>query len=227
MTWPGAVADQPGPTLWTPPAEARQSTEIGRYLTWLERERGRTFPGYDELWAWSVEDLEGFWASIWDYFQIRAHAPYDRVLGSRAMPGARWFEGAVLVQRAGPWRWRGSATAAQGVRTNRPMVPSFMRGRSPDSSVAWASAAASKPNTRPTLTEIAPYRKREVDLRAPPTGPQIGIHRVDRHRLHPDHHLSRRRHRVRQLHVANLFRTAQGVDARGLHGCLDSFELMG
>ena len=117
MTWPGAVADQPGPTLWTPPAEARQSTEIGRYLTWLERERGRTFPGYDELWAWSVEDLEGFWASIWDYFQIRAHAPYDRVLGSRAMPGARWFEGAELnyarVPGAGGAHGEGDRTDAE------------------------------------------------------------------------------------------------------------------
>jgi acetoacetyl-CoA synthetase len=82
--------------LWTPPANARQSTEIGRYLTWLERERGRAFAGYDELWSWSVEDLEGFWGSIWDYFQIRAHKPYERVLSSRAMPGARWFEGAEL-----------------------------------------------------------------------------------------------------------------------------------
>jgi acetoacetyl-CoA synthetase len=92
----GAVADQPGAVLWTPPADARQSTEIGRYLTWLENERGRAFAGYDELWTWSVEDLEGFWGSIWDYFQIRAHKPYDRVLSSRAMPGARWFEGAGL-----------------------------------------------------------------------------------------------------------------------------------
>ena len=82
--------------LWSPPADARQSTEIGRYLTWLERERGRAFPDYDELWAWSVEDLEGFWASIWDYFQVRAHTPYDRVLSERVMPGARWFEGAEL-----------------------------------------------------------------------------------------------------------------------------------
>ena len=96
MTGPGAVADQPGTALWTPPADARQSTEIGRYLTWLEHERGRAFPGYDELWAWSVEDLEGFWASIWDYFRVRAHTPYDRVLSERAMPGARWFEGAQL-----------------------------------------------------------------------------------------------------------------------------------
>ena len=96
MTGPGAVADQRGAVLWTPPANARQSTEIGRYLTWLERERGRAFAGYDELWSWSVEDLEGFWGSIWDYFQIRAHKPYERVLSSRAMPGARWFEGAEL-----------------------------------------------------------------------------------------------------------------------------------
>jgi acetoacetyl-CoA synthetase len=82
--------------LWTPPADARQSTEIGRYLTWLERERCRAFPGYDELWAWSTTDLEGFWASIWDYFGVRAHTPYERVLSERAMPGARWFEGAEL-----------------------------------------------------------------------------------------------------------------------------------
>ena len=96
MIEPGAVADQPGTVLWTPPADARQTTEIGRYLTWLERERDRPFPGYNELWAWSVEDLEGFWGSIWDYFQIRAHAPYDRVLSDRAMPGGRWFAGAEL-----------------------------------------------------------------------------------------------------------------------------------
>ncbi len=96
VTGPGAVADQPGVLLWTPPADARQSTEIGRYMSWLESERGRSFTGYEELWRWSVEDLEGFWSSIWDYFQIRAHTPYERVLSSRAMPGARWFEGAEL-----------------------------------------------------------------------------------------------------------------------------------
>ncbi len=94
MTVAGAGADQR--VLWTPPADARQSTEIGRYLTWLERERGRAFSGYEQLWAWSVEDLAGFWASIWDYFQIRAHTPYERVLSGRAMPGAKWFQGASL-----------------------------------------------------------------------------------------------------------------------------------
>ncbi len=82
--------------LWTPPADVRERTVIGHYLGWLERERGLDFPGYDELWRWSVSDLDGFWSSVWEYFEVRAHAPYERVLGSRQMPGAEWFPGARL-----------------------------------------------------------------------------------------------------------------------------------
>jgi acetoacetyl-CoA synthetase len=43
-----------------------------------------------------VEDLEGFWQAVWDYCGIRASVPPERVLGSRAMPGAEWFPGARL-----------------------------------------------------------------------------------------------------------------------------------
>ena len=77
-----------GEVLWTPPADVAERSELGSYLSWLRRERGLDFPGYDELWQWSVTDLEGFWASLWDYFGIRASAPHECVLGSRAMPGA-------------------------------------------------------------------------------------------------------------------------------------------
>jgi acetoacetyl-CoA synthetase len=78
--------------LWEPPADARERFEIGRYMASLPTE----FVGYEQLWRWSVTDLESFWASLWDYFEIRAHAPYERVLGSREMPGAEWFPGARL-----------------------------------------------------------------------------------------------------------------------------------
>ena len=85
-----------GQVLWTPPADARERFVLGRYLEWLRRERGLDFAGYDELWKWSVSDLEGFWASVWDFFEIRAHTPYERVLGAREMPGVEWFPGARL-----------------------------------------------------------------------------------------------------------------------------------
>jgi acetoacetyl-CoA synthetase len=85
-----------GSVLWTPPDDVRETTQLGRYLEWLRETRGIDHAGYDELWQWSVDDLEGFWGSLWDFFEIRAHTPYDRVLGSREMPGAEWFTGSRL-----------------------------------------------------------------------------------------------------------------------------------
>ena len=67
------------------------------YMRWLEAERGLDFGGdYHALWRWSVESIEDFWASIWDYFEVAATRPYSAVLSGHAMPGARWFEGAEL-----------------------------------------------------------------------------------------------------------------------------------
>jgi acetoacetyl-CoA synthetase len=77
-------------------APAPDGTAIGDYLAWLARTRGLVFASYRDLHRWSIVDLEGFWSSIWDHFDVRAHAPYDRVLGRREMPGAEWFPGATL-----------------------------------------------------------------------------------------------------------------------------------
>jgi acetoacetyl-CoA synthetase len=87
---------QQGDVLWTPPADARATTRLGRYMDFLRDERGHDFAEYEDLWRWSVEDIEGFWGSIWDFFEVRAHTPPERVLGSRTMPGAEWFPGATL-----------------------------------------------------------------------------------------------------------------------------------
>ncbi|WP_422745428.1 acetoacetate--CoA ligase [Micromonospora sp. WMMD754] len=82
--------------LWTPPADVRERSRIGDYLRWLAEHRGLEFADYDALWQWSVTDLDGFWGSIWDYFQVVAHTPPTATLAGRAMPGARWFPGATL-----------------------------------------------------------------------------------------------------------------------------------
>jgi acetoacetyl-CoA synthetase len=85
-----------GSILWTPPADARETTQLGRFMDHVRDTRGQDFGDYDELWRWSVDDLEGFWGSLWDFFEIRARTPYERVLGSHEMPGAEWFPGSEL-----------------------------------------------------------------------------------------------------------------------------------
>ena len=85
-----------GDLLWTPSRERIERANITAFMRWLEKNRGRKFGSYDELWRWSVDDLEGFWSAIWDYNSVQASQPYERVLGSRRMPGAEWFPGARL-----------------------------------------------------------------------------------------------------------------------------------
>lgn len=89
-------ATREGEILWEPPAAVRRSCNLARYERWLSERVGRKFADYNDLWRWSVDNLEEFWASIWDYYGVRASRPYRRVLTDRRMPGAQWFAGAEL-----------------------------------------------------------------------------------------------------------------------------------
>ena len=118
---------QEGDLLWTPGAERVDKANITAYRRWLRRERGLEFATYEELWRWSVEELEAFWQSLWDYFRIEASAPYSAVLAERRMPGARWFPGARLNY------------AQHALRHERPNADAlmFLNERMPLARISW------------------------------------------------------------------------------------------
>ena len=39
------------------------------------------------LASWSVADLDGFWRALWDFFDVRASQPYQRVLADARTAG--------------------------------------------------------------------------------------------------------------------------------------------
>jgi acetoacetyl-CoA synthetase len=90
------MLDADPPVLWRPPPDVRERTRIGAYLAWLERERGLAFADYAALQRWSVDDLDGFWSSVWAYFDVRSSSDPGPALAEARMPGARWFPGARL-----------------------------------------------------------------------------------------------------------------------------------
>ena len=92
----GSQAVAEGTLLWEPTAKHLQESNIARYMGWLERNKGLHFNSYDELWQWSVTEVEDFWVTIWDYFEVKAHKPYTKVLAERKVEGAQWFPGAEL-----------------------------------------------------------------------------------------------------------------------------------
>ncbi|PPE74356.1 acetoacetate--CoA ligase [Solimonas fluminis] len=85
-----------GEKLWTPRQEFADRSNIARYQRWLKAERGIDSADYHALWRWSVKDTAGFWASIWDYFEVQSDTPYRSVLQRPAdggMMGTQWFPG--------------------------------------------------------------------------------------------------------------------------------------
>ncbi|HEV2856897.1 MAG TPA: acetoacetate--CoA ligase [Solirubrobacterales bacterium] len=86
----------PGELLWEPSPELVERSRLSEFMRWLERERGLELGDYHQLWQWSVDDLDGFWSAIWEFFEVQADGDPSPVLASREMPGARWFPNTSL-----------------------------------------------------------------------------------------------------------------------------------
>ena len=84
------------PVLWRPSEQRIERANVTRFARWVEETRGLELLDYDALWRWSVNDLDGFWGAIWEYFDVRSTTPPGAVLASRRMPGAVWFPGTRL-----------------------------------------------------------------------------------------------------------------------------------
>ncbi|SDD23900.1 acetoacetate--CoA ligase [Rhodococcus tukisamuensis] len=88
--------DSPGGILWSPDSTERADTTLTRFAEYVNDVRGIEVDDYEDLWQWSVTDLESFWSSVWDFFGLDSESSYDAVLLDDQMPGARWFPGARI-----------------------------------------------------------------------------------------------------------------------------------
>ena len=86
------------PILWSPSAELRASTNLARYIAGLRARRGMdvSTDDYAGLWRWSVDELDAFWMSIWEHFDVVADGTPAVALADASMPGAVWFPGTRL-----------------------------------------------------------------------------------------------------------------------------------
>ncbi|KAJ2781670.1 hypothetical protein H4R18_002723 [Coemansia javaensis] len=90
---PASAGQQP---LWTPAAPLATNTH--RFRAYVNEKRGLSLETYEDLYAWSVADIEAFWADVWDYTGTRHSAGYTQVLEEgKAMDAVpKWFLGARL-----------------------------------------------------------------------------------------------------------------------------------
>src|SRR5699024_11700475 len=74
-----------GTLLWEPSKKQKKASNLYAYMNWLKQQKGLGFEDYHSLWKWSVNDMESFWESQWEYFDIRAEQPYETILTTYSM----------------------------------------------------------------------------------------------------------------------------------------------
>ncbi len=84
------------PVLWSPSPSFRENSRLAHYLKWLDANKGLKFADYASVWKWSVEEVEDFWESLWEYFSVKSYTPWQKVLEGSEMPGYKWFTGSTL-----------------------------------------------------------------------------------------------------------------------------------
>jgi len=82
--------------IWQPDPVAAADSTIARFSRFVTDRTGTEFDQYLDLWRWSVDHLESFWDTLWDFFGIEADGSRAVVLADAGMPGARWFPGTRL-----------------------------------------------------------------------------------------------------------------------------------
>lgn len=82
--------------LWQPSLELRQQSRLTAYMNWLASTKGLGFNNYQELWAWSVDDIQGFWRSIIEFFGVETGGDLAVALMGESMPDVQWFPDATL-----------------------------------------------------------------------------------------------------------------------------------
>jgi acetoacetyl-CoA synthetase len=98
--------------LWEPSEDRIRSTNMYRFMTIVNGTYSKDFTEYTPLWEWSVENLEDFWATAWDFLDIKASVPYEKVIQDKnKMPGAKFFAGSKLNFAENLLRFRDDRTA--------------------------------------------------------------------------------------------------------------------
>src|SRR5579875_1556774 len=82
----GEVDMEEGALLWTPSSALVEGANVTAMIRWLNSRRGLALEDYDALYRWSVRDVDAFWSSMWEYFELGPNA--GPALAKDVMPGA-------------------------------------------------------------------------------------------------------------------------------------------
>jgi len=98
--------------LWEPSEQRIKDSNMYRFMQSVNQIHGINCTDYNELYQWSVENIEAFWAEMWRFAGIKASKEYQWVIDDPTrMPGAHWFTASRLNFAENLLRYRDEKTA--------------------------------------------------------------------------------------------------------------------
>ena len=84
--------------LWLKPSEESvRPTNMYRFMSFINQKYNRQFSEYAPLFQWSIDNIPDFWASMWEFAEIKASRPHEQIIDDIGkMPGAKGFSGSRL-----------------------------------------------------------------------------------------------------------------------------------
>lgn len=98
--------------LWGPTRERANGTNLLRYMAFLQKNYEVNVTSYQELYDWSILEIDTFWESIWRFVEVRFSRGYTSVIQQKDdMLQEKWFENAELNFAENLLRFRDERTA--------------------------------------------------------------------------------------------------------------------
>ena len=83
--------------IWQPSNESKKSSNLSRFIELVNQRYSQSIKTeYQDIWNWSVNNIESFWSLIWDFTEIKGIKGNKISENLGLMPGAKFFPEAKL-----------------------------------------------------------------------------------------------------------------------------------
>ena len=83
--------------IWQPSNESKKSSNLSRFIEFANQQYSKSIKTeYQDIWNWSVNNVESFWSLMWDFSEIKGSKGTKISENIGLMPGARFFPDAKL-----------------------------------------------------------------------------------------------------------------------------------
>ena len=83
--------------IWQPSDKSKKSSNLSRFIKLVNQRYSQSIKTeYQDIWNWSVNNIESFWSLIWDFTEIKGIKGNKISENLGLMPGAKFFPEAKL-----------------------------------------------------------------------------------------------------------------------------------